>query len=358
MRAAFRILRAAKTLVVTVLLVASMLLNVAMFTGGAIASAVSSAIYAATGVKSLVMRQSAEIADLASENRKLHSKLNDPPRRKVVFKGKKVTVDEAVDQTSEMISRRSKIAATRNVSSMAGEALPFVGAAVIVGATALELKDLCDTLQDMADLKRAFRSQVVDDDIADEVCGMATPSREELWERVKKSPGEAWASAQDQLPDLKNVTMPDWTRVPDWFSGTEEAMDDLLAYAASWWSSESILSGRVTHVRDGDTIEIDGRAVRLQGLHAPELSEPFGPLAKAAMEQIVDGQTLHCSLTGQRSYDRDIGICEDENGTDIARSLIMSGLGRDCPRHSKGRYASVETDAGRARFALPEYCVR
>jgi endonuclease YncB( thermonuclease family) len=35
-------------------------------------------------------------------------------------------------------------------------------------------------------------------------------------------------------------------------------------------SSPSILSGTVTHVRDGDTIEVNGIAVRLSALDCPE----------------------------------------------------------------------------------------
>jgi endonuclease YncB( thermonuclease family) len=41
------------------------------------------------------------------------------------------------------------------------------------------------------------------------------------------------------------------------------------------------VAGPVTHVRDGDTIEVAGVPVRLNGLHAPELREPGGQAAKA-----------------------------------------------------------------------------
>ncbi len=36
------------------------------------------------------------------------------------------------------------------------------------------------------------------------------------------------------------------------------------------------LVGAVTHVRDGDTLEVAGLRARLQGLAAPELDEPGG----------------------------------------------------------------------------------
>ncbi len=34
--------------------------------------------------------------------------------------------------------------------------------------------------------------------------------------------------------------------------------------------------GRVTQVRDGDTIEVEGQPIWLQGLTAPELRQPMG----------------------------------------------------------------------------------
>lgn len=114
------------------------------------------------------------------------------------------------------------------------------------------------------------------------------------------------------------------------------------------------LEGRVTHVRDGDTIEVGGVAVRLQGLHAPELDEAGGPAAAALMKQQVHGKVVRCDLTGERSHDRAIGICF-QAGADIAEALIRVGLGRDCPRFSGGRYAALETVEGR-RLPLPKYC--
>ena len=39
---------------------------------------------------------------------------------------------------------------------MPGEAVPYLGTAVIVGVTAREIGDLCATLKDISALKRAF----------------------------------------------------------------------------------------------------------------------------------------------------------------------------------------------------------
>jgi len=46
-------------------------------------------------------------------------------------------------------------------------------------------------------------------------------------------------------------------------------------------TGQEILTDRVTHVRDGDTIVVGQSAIYLQGVHAPELDEPGGYLPAA-----------------------------------------------------------------------------
>ena len=54
----------------------------------------------------------------------------------------------------------------------------------------------------------------------------------------------------------------------------------------------SILTGNVTHVRDGDTIEVGEVPIRLNGVSAPELDEPLGADAKKFMHDLVMGQPV------------------------------------------------------------------
>jgi micrococcal nuclease len=120
------------------------------------------------------------------------------------------------------------------------------------------------------------------------------------------------------------------------------------------------LVGAVTHVRDGDTIEVGGLAIRLQGLAAPEGDEPGGVEASKAMSSLVLGRELRCELDGERTHDRCVGVCYVD-GADIAVTMVRQGLARDCHRFSDGRYAQAERRAtaegatvGRA-YTLPEY---
>lgn len=115
------------------------------------------------------------------------------------------------------------------------------------------------------------------------------------------------------------------------------------------------LTGAVTHVRDGDTIEVEGLAVRLQGLHAPEIGEPLGNEARAAMISLALGKQAQCALTGETNRDRVIGVCF-VGGRDVAAELVKLGLGRDCPRYSGGRYAPLEQPGAAQLMPLPGYC--
>ena len=122
------------------------------------------------------------------------------------------------------------------------------------------------------------------------------------------------------------------------------------------------LTGTVSHVRDGDTIEVGPIAIRLQGLAAPEGNEPGGNIATDAMRDLVLGKDVRCDLTGDRSYDRVIGVCFLEDGRDVGEVMVFQGNARDCYRFSRGRYADAEKHA-RAMghdlsriYVLPEYC--
>lgn len=86
------------------------------------------------------------------------------------------------------------------------------------------------------------------------------------------------------------------------------------------------LTGRVTHVRDGDTIEVSGRPIRFAKLDCAELGTPSGNRAKQRMSSLVRGQTVSCRLTGRKSYDRWIGSCSLSDGRDIASSMVQGGV--------------------------------
>ena len=80
------------------------------------------------------------------------------------------------------------------------------------------------------------------------------------------------------------------------------------------------ISGTITHVRDGDTIEIDGIAIRLAALNCPENDTQKGKYATKVAKQFVGLQAL-CELTGAKTYDRLVGYCKI-NDSDFGRFMM------------------------------------
>lgn len=103
------------------------------------------------------------------------------------------------------------------------------------------------------------------------------------------------------------------------------------------------LTGTVTHVRDGDTIEVGRIPIHLNGVSAPEMNEPLGPQSKAFMTDLVMGKRLSCELIGDNLYDM-LAIVYYFYEHNIGATVIVNGLALDCPRYSGGRYAQYEIE--------------
>jgi endonuclease YncB( thermonuclease family) len=99
-----------------------------------------------------------------------------------------------------------------------------------------------------------------------------------------------------------------------------------LGWSAGAGSRE--ISGVVRHVRDGDTIEVNGTPVRFAKLDCAELGTPEGNRAKQALLELASGERVSCSLSGRKSYDRWVGTCQLESGEAISRYMIREGYCR------------------------------
>lgn len=121
------------------------------------------------------------------------------------------------------------------------------------------------------------------------------------------------------------------------------------------------LTGRVSHVRDGDTLVLGKQPIRLKGIAAPERRDPLGQEAGATLRRLVGSASLRCEPDGTRNHDRIVAVCYLD-GRDVGALMVREGMARDCPRYSGGRYARDEA-AARAkgavigkRYRLPGYC--
>ena len=89
-------------------------------------------------------------------------------------------------------------------------------------------------------------------------------------------------------------------------------------------------------VIDGDTLDISGRRVRLQGIDAPEATQTCvaggqayrcGAVATLALGELLRGRIIRCAPSGADRYGRTLADCWiDDDGTDISRWMVRQGL--------------------------------
>ena len=96
----------------------------------------------------------------------------------------------------------------------------------------------------------------------------------------------------------------------------------LITFAAQAVADETVLTGAVTHVRDGDTIEVNNVPIRLAALDCPERGTQKGDTASKIAQQFL-GSQAKCELTGAKTYDRLVGYCEI-NDTDFGRYMMQN----------------------------------
>ena len=77
---------------------------------------------------------------------------------------KKIQQEKAIQKISSRVSKRTARGALRNVATMPAEVLPFIGLGVVVGVTALEIKEACETMKDLDELNQLIGVADIDGD--------------------------------------------------------------------------------------------------------------------------------------------------------------------------------------------------
>ena len=107
------------------------------------------------------------------------------------------------------------------------------------------------------------------------------------------------------------------------------------------------LSGKVVSVHDGDTITIlaekEQVKIRLFGIDAPELKQPYGKKSKQFLSNLIAGQIVEVKENGNDRYGRTIGTVS-LNGEDINAQMVENGYAWAYRRFSK-KYAPQESEA-------------
>ena len=121
----------------------------------------------------------------------------------------------------------------------------------------------------------------------------------------------------------------------------------------------TLLSGRAT-VIDGDTLDIAGERVRLEGIDAPEAGQTCGggwfgtwKCGSQATEQLrwlVGGRRVECESASRDKYGRVLGWCRAD-GRDINDEMVRTGFAWAFVKYST-RYQAVEAEARKAKAGI------
>jgi endonuclease YncB( thermonuclease family) len=113
-------------------------------------------------------------------------------------------------------------------------------------------------------------------------------------------------------------------------------------------------------VIDGDTIEISGERVRLEGIDAPEMAQTCskqlwgswacGRVAATALERLLGDQKVACEERGTDRYGRTLGVCF--LGTrDVNAWMVREGLAWAFVKYSRS-YLHEEEEARAQRIGI------
>jgi endonuclease YncB( thermonuclease family) len=113
-------------------------------------------------------------------------------------------------------------------------------------------------------------------------------------------------------------------------------------------------------VIDGDTIEIAGTRIRLEGIDAPETDQPCTdargkpwPCGRAATNELrahVRGRALTCNSRALDRYRRSLAVCSLPDGSDINAWMVRQGW---AVAYGLARlYVSEEAEAEKAKQGM------
>ncbi len=103
-------------------------------------------------------------------------------------------------------------------------------------------------------------------------------------------------------------------------------------------------------VIDGDTIDISGTRIRLAGIDAPEMEQPYGKSAKWALAKLCKGQMITAVFEADITYERLVATCYLPDGRDLSAEMVSAGMAIDWKKFSGGKYRALELPDARQRL--------
>ena len=121
--------------------------------------------------------------------------------------------------------------------------------------------------------------------------------------------------------------------------------------------SARTLTGKVTAIKDGDTIVVlkgkTTHTIRLDGIDCPEKKQAFGARARQFTAHEVFGKKVRVEYQSLDRYQRILGTVFYENGQNLNQELLKAGLAWHYKAYNKDiRLANLENTARSKRLGL------
>ncbi len=165
---------------------------------------------ALNAAKTVSLRQGREQAALSTARGRLREQLG---------KIRHSTVSVAKRSRKRLVN-----SVARSVVTATGKALPYAGVAIVVGLTAWEIKDLCSTIRDLDEIRRAVGESKAETESEPIDCSRPDLAAKRAVAKMTSYSREAWEENKKYVPDL-----PDWEDIPDsWRDDWRRTVPDIL----------------------------------------------------------------------------------------------------------------------------------
>jgi len=146
----------------------------------------------------------AEKVMLVSANRVLESRNNTLiSEHKDLVRKQKIS-SAAIRNASGRVAARSIKNAARNFFGMTEEVIPYVGSAVVVAMTALDVEDACNNIKDLNEMNNVVGLANED---SSKICGMTIPTKKEIIDKARDMGKTGYKTAEEYIVELKKISL-------------------------------------------------------------------------------------------------------------------------------------------------------
>lgn len=125
-----------------------------------------------------------------------------------------------------------------------------------------------------------------------------------------------------------------------------------LSFAGVLHAEPQTVTGKCVGVHDGDSITVLAAGnvqhkVRLDGIDAPELKQPFSQQSKETLSGLVFGKNVTLNVTGKDRYKRTLAVVV-VNGVNANLEMVRLGMAWRFDKYSKDETLLTAQNAAKA----------